>query len=92
VKFERVNHPPASQRCEQCGVQIESNVGMPDKVIFSNGPNGTRSKLWSRVCQFHKTAEQRSKCINQDVELRGPEQKGDAFPDAPSIDVNATNS
>ena len=45
-----------------------------------------------RVCQFHKTAEQRSKCINQDVELRGPEQKGDAFPDAPSIDVNALNS
>ncbi|MDB4653767.1 hypothetical protein OAE35_02580 [Synechococcus sp. AH-551-E02] len=83
---------PTSQRCEQCGVQIESNIGMPDKVIFSNGPNGTRSKLWMRVCRFHKTAEQRSKCINQDAELRGPEQKGDAFPDAPSIDVNSPNA
>ena len=65
---------------------------MPEKVIFSNGPSGTRSKLWSRVCPDHKTSEQRVKCLNQDADLRGPEQNGDAFPDAPSIDVNASNS
>ncbi|MDG2329315.1 MAG: hypothetical protein P8L48_04515 [Synechococcus sp. cluster2_bin.44] len=80
---------PVRQRCEQCGVQIESSVGISDKVVFSIGPSGTRSKLWSRVCQYHKTTEQRSKCINQDSELRGPEQQGDAFPEAPSIDMKS---
>lgn len=38
-------------------------VGSPggDRVLFSSGPVGTRTKLWARVCQFSK----RPGCINQ---------------------------
>ena len=76
---------PEILRCPLCQVSIESNGGALDAVQFSNGPKGTRSKLWSRVCQYLKTPDQQRQCINQDPELRGAEQKGDAFPDAPSI-------
>ena len=78
---------PEILRCPLCQVSIESNGGTLDTVQFSNGPKGTRSKLWSRVCQYLKTPDQHRQCINQDPELRGVEQKGDAVPDALSIDL-----
>ena len=58
--------------------------------MFSQGTPGTRSKLWSRVCQFLKSSEQTQACINQDPSLRGEQQAGDAFPDAPTIDLGAS--
>ena len=81
---------PELQRCSICRVQIESKPGLPDSVEFSSGPRGSRSKLWSRVCQYVKGPDQQRQCINQDPELRGMEQQGDAFPDAPSIDLKAS--
>ena len=77
-------------RCSLCQVLIESKAGHPDSVQFSSGPRGSRSKLWSRGCQYVKGPDQQSQCINQDPERRGVEQKGDAFPDAPSIDLAAS--
>ncbi len=82
-----VTASPEILRCPLCQVSIESNGGALDSVQFSNGPKGTRSKLWSRVCQYLKTPDQQRQCINQDSDLRGVEQMGDAFPDAPSIDL-----
>jgi hypothetical protein len=82
--------PSEVQRCPLCQVEIESCPGRPDKVMFSQGTPGTRSKLWSRVCQFLKTTEQTTACINQDADRRGPQQLGDAFPDAPTIDLGAS--
>ncbi len=61
---------------------IEDRPGLPDVVTFSNGPQGSRSKLWSRVCQYVTDPERRRLCINQDSDGRGAEQPGDAFPDA----------
>ena len=66
---------------------IEAAPGRPDLVKFSNGPQGSRSKLWSRVCQYVIDPERQRLCINQDSERRGSEQPGDAFPDAPPIDL-----
>ena len=77
----------ASQRCELCQIVIEDRPGLPDVVTFSNGPQGSRSKLWSRVCQYVPDPERRRLCINQDSDVRGAEQPGDAFPDAPPIDL-----
>jgi hypothetical protein len=34
--------------------------------------------------------ERRRLCINQDSDGRGAEQPGDAFPDAPAIDLGNT--
>jgi hypothetical protein len=76
-----------SQRCELCQVVIAAAPGRPDQVQFSNGPQGSRSKLWSRVCQYVTDPERRRLCINQDSDRRGSEQPGDAFPEAPSIDL-----
>lgn len=49
------------QTCPICSVKIV--VGSPggDRVLFSSGPPGTRTKLWARVCQFN----QKPGCINQ---------------------------
>ena len=77
----------ASQRCELCKVVIEIRPGLSDVVTFSNGPQGSRSKLWSRVCQYVTDPERQRLCINRDSESRGSEQPGDAFPDAPPIDL-----
>jgi hypothetical protein len=51
---------PNTQTCPICSVKIL--VGSPggDRVLFSSGPQGTRAKLWARVCQFN----QKSGCIN----------------------------
>ncbi|PZO56097.1 MAG: hypothetical protein DCF15_09440 [Phormidesmis priestleyi] len=61
---------PTTQTCPICSVKIM--VGSPggDRVLFSSGPAGTRTKLWARVCQFN----QKSGCINQQA-------KGDAIAD-----------
>ena len=75
--------------CSICRVEIEVSDQQQDIVHFSNGPSGTRSKLWSRVCRYLSTSDQQSICINQDPDQRGPVQLGDAFPEAPSIDLNA---
>ena len=82
----------ANQRCEICKVEIESVEGLPDRVHFSNGPAGSRSKLWSRVCRFINNPEKQKLCLNQNADLRGPEQQGDAFPDPPSMDLDANKA
>ena len=64
---------------------IAAAPGRPDQVQFSNGPQGSRSKLWSRVCQYVTDPERRRLCINQASDGRGAEQPDDAFPDAPTI-------
>ena len=55
---------------------IEERPGLPDVVTFSKGPQGSRSKLWSRVCQYVTDPERQRLCINQDSEGRGSEQPG----------------
>ncbi|MEB3342459.1 hypothetical protein [Okeania sp.] len=49
--------------CPVCQVKIENG----DKVLFSSGPTGTRSKLWARVCQY----VQKDGCINQEPDVVG---------------------
>jgi len=74
-------------RCELCQVEIDRQPGLPDQVMFSRGPGGSRSKLWARVCQFLTTSEQKARCINQDPSLRGEEKPGDRYEDLPTIDL-----
>lgn len=74
-------------RCELCQVEIDRQPGLPDQVLFSRGANGSRSKLWARVCQYLTSAEQKGRCINQDPTLRGEEQPGDRYEDLPAIDL-----
>lgn len=62
-------------------------VGGNDLVHFSHGGPGTRSKLWARVCQFLSSDEQKRQCLNQDPVLRGAVQPGDAFDEAPLINL-----
>ena len=76
-----------SHLCELCQIVIEARPDLPDVVTFSNGPQGSRSKLWSRVCQYMTDPERQRLCINQVSDGRGSEQPGDAFPDAPAIDL-----
>ncbi|WP_224410425.1 hypothetical protein [Oscillatoria salina] len=59
--------------CPACGVKIVAG----DKVLFSFGPPGTRSRLWARVCQFAK----KPGCINQDKEAIGEINKLDYYGD-----------
>jgi hypothetical protein len=49
-----------TQTCSICGVQILTGCAGGDRVLFSSGPQGTRAKLWARVCQYTK----QSGCIN----------------------------
>jgi hypothetical protein len=74
-------------RCELCQVEIDRQPGLPDQVLFSRGPSGSRSKLWARVCQYLTSAEQKGRCINQDPTLRGEEKPGDRYEDLPAIDL-----
>jgi hypothetical protein len=59
------------QVCPVCGVKIESG----EKVLFSYGPPGTRSRLWARVCNY----VQKPGCINQDEEARVLVQETDYY-------------
>lgn len=78
--------PPGSrQRCSLCQVEIQGMVGGQDLVHFSHGGAGTRSKLWARVCQFLNSDDKKRLCLNQDPNLRGAMQPGDAFDEAPLI-------
>ncbi|MAN18287.1 MAG: hypothetical protein CMN94_00660 [Synechococcus sp. EAC657] len=56
-------------------------------MIFSRGTPGSRSKLWARVCQYLKSDAQRSRCINQDPELRGDCRPGDGFEEIDAIQI-----
>ena len=56
---------------------IAAAPGRPDQVQFSNGPQGSRSKLWSRVCQYVTDPERRRLCINQDSDGRGARRNPD---------------
>lgn len=57
--------------CPVCKVQIAAG----DKVIFSTGPVGTRSKLWARVCQFTQNPD----CINQNPDGIGQVKPEDYY-------------
>ncbi len=52
---------PTTQTCPICSVKIITGAAGGDRVIFSSGPQGSRSKLWARVCQFN----QKPGCINE---------------------------
>lgn len=52
---------PTTQTCPICSVKIIAGAAGGDLVVFSSGPQGSRAKLWARVCQFN----QKSGCINE---------------------------
>ncbi|MGB3297711.1 MAG: hypothetical protein WBA76_05535 [Phormidesmis sp.] len=52
---------PTTQTCSVCSVKIISGAAGGDRVIFSTGPEGTRAKLWARVCQYNK----KPGCLNE---------------------------
>ncbi|PZO11729.1 MAG: hypothetical protein DCF25_18880 [Leptolyngbya foveolarum] len=70
---------PTTQTCPICGVQIVPGGLGGDRVIFSSGPQGTRSKLWARVCQFNKQPG----CINEQGKSETI-SSDDYYKDAPS--------
>jgi hypothetical protein len=81
--------PPGSRRrCDLCQVEIQAMAGGQDRVMFSQGPPGTRAKLWARVCQYLRTPEQTARCINQDPRLRGEVSSSDYYAEAPAIDLS----
>jgi hypothetical protein len=59
--------------CPACGVKIVGG----DKVIFSVGAPGTRSRLWARVCQYAK----KPGCINTDSQKIGEVKPSDYYGD-----------
>lgn len=80
--------PPGSrQRCTVCQVEIQGMAGGNDLVHFSQGPVGTRAKLWARVCQYLNSPEKCSLCLNQDPALRGEVVRSDYYAEAPEIDL-----
>ncbi|WP_322758398.1 hypothetical protein [Synechococcus sp. CBW1107] len=81
--------PPGSrQRCTLCQVEIQGMVGGNDLVHFSQGAPGSRAKLWARVCQYLRTPEQCSQCLNQDATRRGEVVASDYYAEAPVIDLS----
>lgn len=64
-------------------------AGGADLVHFSQGAPGNRAKLWARVCQYLRSDEQKSQCMNQDASLRGEVQRSDYFAEAPALDMGA---
>ena len=81
--------PGTRQRCALCQVEIQGLVGGLDQVHFSQGKPSTRSKLYARVCQFLRTDEQKSQCLNQDPSLRGEAQPGDAYMELHAVDLDS---
>ncbi len=75
------------RRCTLCEVEIQSMGGGLDLVHFSQGPPGTRSKLWARVCQYLRTPEQCAQCLNQDPGLRGEINTSDYYSEPPVLDL-----
>lgn len=85
---------PSSQRlrCELCQIEINENADQGDEVLFSRGASGSRSKLWARVCQYLKTNEQKTACINQDASQRGTEKPGDRYEEIAAVEVGGVNT
>ena len=81
---------PSTQRlrCELCQIEIDEDADPANQVLFSRGATGSRSKLWARVCQYLKTDEQKSACINQDASQRGAEMPGDRYEDIAPVAVD----
>ena len=66
-------------------------AGGKDLVHFSQGGPASRAKLWARVCQFLRSDDQLSRCINQDPSLRGEVQSSDYYAEPPAVDLGAIN-
>ncbi|MFM7087134.1 MAG: hypothetical protein ACKOXO_09125 [Cyanobium sp.] len=81
--------PGTRQRCSLCKVEIQGMAGGKDLVHFSQGAPGSRAKLWARVCQYLRTPEQCSQCLNQDAALRGDVVSSDYYAEAPQVDAAA---
>ncbi len=73
---------PTPQTCPICSVQIVSGGMTGDRVIFSTGPQGTRAKLWARVCQYNK----KTGCINAQGQNESI-SADDYYKDAPASDA-----
>jgi len=73
-----------TQTCPICSVQIVPGGAGGDRVIFSTGPQGTRAKLWARVCQYNK----KSGCINEQGKTETI-TADDYYKDAPATDTSA---
>jgi hypothetical protein len=67
-------------------------AGGKDLVHFSQGAPANRAKLWARVCQFLRSDDQISRCINQDPSLRGEVQSGDYYAEPPAVDLGSSNT
>lgn len=72
--------PSSNQSCPVCGVTITNDV-----VQFANGSEGTRARLYARVCQYAKKPD----CINQDKTLIGEVLQEDGFMEAPTINFGS---
>jgi hypothetical protein len=82
--------PPGSRRrCSLCQVEIQGMAGGNDLVHFSMGAPGSRAKLWARVCQYLRSPEQCSQCLNQDPALRGTVTANDYYAEAPVLDLGS---
>lgn len=79
--------PGTRQRCTLCTVEIQGGAGGNDLVHFSQGAPGSRAKLWARVCQYLRTPEQCSQCLNQDLTLRGEVSDNDYYAEAPVLEL-----
>jgi hypothetical protein len=84
--------PPGTRvRCNLCQVEIQGMVGGKDLVHFSQGAPANRAKLWARVCQFLRSDDQISRCINQDPSLRGDVKSSDYYAEPPAVDLGTPN-
>lgn len=84
--------PPGTRvRCNLCQVDIQGMAGGKDLVHFSQGAPASRAKLWARVCQFLRSDDQISRCINQDPSLRGEVQSSDYYAEPPAVELGAPN-
>lgn len=52
---------PETKTCPVCGVKILTGIVGGDRVMFSAGPPGTRTKLYARVCRY----VEKPGCINK---------------------------
>ncbi len=74
------------QVCPVCAVKIIP-AAAGDRVVFSSGPEGSRAKLWARVCQF----VDQPACINRDRTSIGQVSANDYFKaEPPAIDPGAS--
>lgn len=81
--------PGERRRCSLCQVEIQGMAGGVDLVHFSQGAPGSRAKLWARVCQYLRSDEQKTQCLNQDQALRGTVVQSDFYAEAPIVDLSS---